>query len=152
MKAVAPVPFVLIPVDFLGCIGSMGLSRCLLISLFVLPLVWLLPLVLPPLIAPFSGLLLPSVPFLLSVSPSVFGHRRHRRHRPLRSHHRDSMLFAWVLEQISRWRPYTVVAARSQMAPPLVDEALLLLRVPLVDQWSCRVKSARTSVDPQMTI
>ena len=51
--------------------------------------------------------------------------------------HRDSMLFAWVLEQIARWRPYTVVAARSQMVAPLVEEALL--GVPLADQWSCRV-------------
>ena len=116
--------------------------------LLVLPSVSVLPSV--PVLPPVP--VLPSVPFLLSVSPSVFGHRRHRRHRPLRSHHRDSMLFAWVREQIGLWRLYTVVAARSQMAPPLVDEALLLLRVPLVDQWSCRVKSARTSVDPQMTI
>jgi hypothetical protein len=71
------------------------------------------------------------------------------------SHHRDSMLFAWVIEHISRCCPYTVVAARNQMAAPLVEETLLLLlllRVPLADQWSCRVKSARTSVGPQMAI
>ena len=53
------------------------------------------------------------------------------------SHHRDSMLFAWVLEQIGLWRPYTVVAAWGQMTDPLVEEALL--DVPLADQWSCRV-------------
>ena len=47
------------------------------------------------------------------------------------------MLLARVLEQIARWRPYSVVSSRSQMAPPLVEEALL--GVPLADQWSCRV-------------
>ena len=57
--------------------------------------------------------------------------------------HRDSMLFAWVLEQIARWRPYSVVAARSQMVAPLVEEALL--GVPLADQWSCRVSRRRGS-------
>ena len=51
--------------------------------------------------------------------------------------HRDSMLFAWVLEQIARWRPYSVVSVRRQMVAPLVEEALL--GVPLDDQWSCRV-------------
>ena len=60
------------------------------------------------------------------------------------------MLFAWVLEQNGLWRPYTVVAAWDQMTDPLVEEALL--GALLVDQWSCPVKSARTSVGRQMTI
>ena len=50
---------------------------------------------------------------------------------------RDYMLLARVLEQIARWRPYSVASSRSQMAHPLVEEALL--GVPLDDQWSCRV-------------
>ena len=46
---------------------------------------------------------------------------------------------AWApLEQIARWRPYSVVSSRRHLAPPpLVEEALL--GVPLDDQWSCRV-------------
>ena len=49
MYVVELVSLVLIPMDCpLGCIGSIGPSRCLLISLLVLPLVWLLPL--PPLL------------------------------------------------------------------------------------------------------
>ena len=103
--------------------GSVGPSQCL--TFLPLPLVLPLPLLHHP-IAPLLPCFVPSLsaPSLLSLLVCLF---------------LVGPVYAWApLEQIARWRPYSVVSARRQMAPPpLVEEALL--GVPLDDQWSCRV-------------
>ena len=103
--------------------GSVGPSQCL--TFLPLPLVLPLPLLHHP-IAPFLPCFVPflSAPSLLSLLVCLF---------------LVGPVDAWApLEQIARWRPYSVVSSRRQMAPPpLVEEALL--GVPLDDQWSCRV-------------